>query len=433
MGEEETRGAGSLAQSEKGEERKVGQSAATGAEEGVREAEEGAKEAGQATAAEGEHGKRPLEMRALPLSGLIGIVKPPCMTSMVVLDTLKPLLASSRLFQLPPPPPDEGSVSRKRKRRDAHMRAKGMDLDVRCPKVGQGGTLDPLAEGVLVVGIGAATKKLSQFLECTKDYRAIGLLGTTTASYDSDEPVLARRPHAHVTKHTIEEALERFRGAQKQLPPLYSAIRIDGKRLFDYAREGKDPPRKVEPRDVTISSLTLTRFMDAGTHEYREPAQECSAEEKALAERARRMAGLDEGVTGATRQGGEEAGKGESEAGSAPAAFEIDMSVSSGTYVRSVVHDVGQACGSAAHVVKLVRTRQGAWVTPGHVTGDDCRVALDFALFDQAAKRLAAAKQQQRRQQGGEEPLEDGDEGEPLDEQGLAAWERALVDRMEAV
>lgn len=168
MTEEETRGAGSLATSEKGEERKVGQSAATGAEEGVREAEEGAKEAGQATAAKGEHGKRPLEMRALPLSGLIGIVKPPGMTSMVVLDTLKPLLASSRLFQLPPPPPDEGSVSRKRKRRDAHMRAKGMDLDVRCPKVGQGGTLDPLAEGVLVVGIGAATKKLSQFLECTK-------------------------------------------------------------------------------------------------------------------------------------------------------------------------------------------------------------------------------------------------------------------------
>lgn len=121
------------------------------------------------TAAAAEKTATTTMLKKLPLSGLIGIVKPSGMTSMTVLDTLKPLLASSHLFQLPAlTPEEERMASRKRKRRDMHMRNKGMDIDARCPKVGQGGTLDPLAEGVLVVGIGAGTKRLSQFLECTK-------------------------------------------------------------------------------------------------------------------------------------------------------------------------------------------------------------------------------------------------------------------------
>ena len=203
-----------------------------------------------------------------PLSGLLGIDKPSGPTSMDLLDRLKPLLASSSLFYAA----DEKRASQDRRRLKPWEKA----LQKKCggrlpPKLGQGGTLDPLAEGVLVIGIGAATKQLSQFLHCSKEYETTGLLGTSTTSYDSQEPVMCRAPHAHVDEALVRSQLPRFTGAVKQLPPVFSALRMDGKRLFEYAREGLPLPRPIEPRDVTVHELRLVAWHAPDAHAYEPP------------------------------------------------------------------------------------------------------------------------------------------------------------------
>ena len=83
--------------------------------------------------------------------------------------------------------------------------------------------------------MGSATKELQQFLHCTKDYRVTGLLGTATSSYDSKDPVVSRAPFAHIDQKLLGEKLALFKGDILQIPPLYSALRMDGKRLFEYA------------------------------------------------------------------------------------------------------------------------------------------------------------------------------------------------------
>jgi tRNA pseudouridine(55) synthase len=188
-------------------------------------------------------------------------------------------------------------------------------------------------------------------------YRTTGLLGTATTSYDSQDPILLRAPHTHVTPELLRSSIPRFTGPQQQLPPLYSAIKIDGKRLFEYAREGLQLPRPIPARSVEVKELALVGWHKAGEHQWREPEQECDETEKGLVGRVRQLAGLDPAPTEAPPSG---ATTDETEPADAPpAAFTLDMTVTSGTYVRSIVHDLGAAVGSAAHVVRLTRSRQG--------------------------------------------------------------------------
>ncbi|KAL9051044.1 MAG: hypothetical protein Q9162_006267 [Coniocarpon cinnabarinum] len=147
-------------------------------------------------------------------------------------------------------------------------------------KMGHGGTLDPSASGVLIVGVGRGTKELAKFLECTKSYEAVVLFGAATRSYDDQDAIIGRRPFSHITRERCEEALARFRGKIKQKPPIFSALKMDGKKLYEYAREGIEPPREIEKRDVDVSSLEMLEWMDGGTHEYRWPDQEAEASEK---------------------------------------------------------------------------------------------------------------------------------------------------------
>ena len=140
---------------------------------------------------------------------------------MKVIDSLCPLFIASRLFddpikRLQPVQPN------KRKRNTTHM---GL-------KIGQGGTLDPLADGVLgespcqwcvdelVIGVNRGTKHLNQFLECSKDYESTGLLGAATTTYDSEGEVLSTAPWTHVTREAVENVLDRFRGEVDQMPPM---------------------------------------------------------------------------------------------------------------------------------------------------------------------------------------------------------------------
>lgn len=152
-------------------------------------------------------------------------------------------------------------------------------------KIGHGGTLDPLATGVLIIGVGKGTKHLQDFLSCTKSYEATLLFGAATDTYDVKGRILGKAPYAHVTREKVEEALEKFRGKIMQRPPLFSALRIQGKRLYEYAREGKEVPVEIQERPVTVEKLEIMEWFEPGSHEYKWPSEEAEQEEKEVAEK----------------------------------------------------------------------------------------------------------------------------------------------------
>ncbi|KAI3620048.1 hypothetical protein CBS9595_002015 [Malassezia furfur] len=296
-------------------------------------------------------GGRKASLTDRPLSGLFAIAKPSGPTSMELLDKLKPLLASSSLFYPTNAPAPFSSAAKKLKRPKPWEKALLEKCGRLPPKIGQGGTLDPLAEGVL------------------------GLLGSATSSYDCKDPVVLRAPFSQVTEVLLREKLPLFTGEVQQIPPLYSALRMDGKRLFEYAREGIPLPRPIEARDVTVHELRLVEWLPEDKHTYRVPDMEVSEEDKQVFERMRKIAGRDhafdtmkpavsdavEANSTVNQPGAENAepepkepasedASADATASEHPAAFTLEMTVSSGTYVRSIIHDLGAACGSAAHV-----------------------------------------------------------------------------------
>lgn len=162
-----------------------------------------------------------------PVSGLFGLNKPSHVITMSMLNDLKELLSSSPVFVSQPAPissdlsssknPNQSVKNSKGKRRGGKYAKPKKESTV---KMGQGGTLDPLANGVLVVGIGEGTKQLQNFLHCSKSYRATGLLGCSTDSYDSEGKVVRRAKARHLKREDVEGVLDRFRGDLQQTPPV---------------------------------------------------------------------------------------------------------------------------------------------------------------------------------------------------------------------
>lgn len=146
-------------------------------------------------------------------------------------------------------------------------------------KLGHGGTLDPLATGVLIVGVGRGTKCLQRFLECTKTYECIVLFGAATDSYDAMGQVVSRAEYAHVTQRKVEEALERFRGKIMQKPPVFSALRVGGKRMYEFARAGVEVP-EVKAREVEVKELEMVEWLEGGCHDFHWPKEEVDNAEK---------------------------------------------------------------------------------------------------------------------------------------------------------
>jgi tRNA pseudouridine55 synthase len=167
-------------------------------------------------------------------------------------------------------------------------------------RVGHTGTLDPMATGVLVLLLGSATRLSRFILTEDKQYRATLRLGVTTTTYDAEGEVTATAA-VDVDRATIESALERFRGDILQVPPMYAAIRHQGKRLYEIAREGKEVAREARP--LTIYRLDLLDWN--------------------------------------------------------PPDLTLDVTCSSGTYIRSLAHDLGQVVGTGAHLTALRRTTSG--------------------------------------------------------------------------
>ena len=168
-------------------------------------------------------------------------------------------------------------------------------------QIGHTGTLDPFAEGVLPICIGKATR-LIEYLDDDKAYIGTVQLGKSTTTYDTEGDVI-NVSDKKVTMQEIQEALPKFRGEIQQLPPIYSAIKINGKKLYEYARKGEEV--KIQPREVNIYKLEIVNF----------------DEEKQT--------------------------------------VDLHIECSKGTYIRSIANDLGEALGCYGHLIKLVRIKAG--------------------------------------------------------------------------
>ena len=213
-------------------------------------------------------------------------------------------------------------------------------------KAGHTGSLDPLADGMLPICLGDATKISAYLLDADKYYRFRVRLGQTTATGDAEGEILETRSTEHVTREQIEQLLPRFVGEIEQLPPMYSALKHQGKRLYELAREGIEVER--ERRKVTIHSLAL------GETELPE--------------------------------------------------FELRVHCSKGTYVRTLAEDLGAALGCGAHVVALRRTGVGPYTDlrmytmeelervaeQGHAALDALLLPIDTALSAWPEVRVSA-------------------------------------------
>lgn len=236
---------------------------------------------------------------------------------------------------------------------------------------------------MLILGIGNGTKQLSKFLECTKSYEAVVLFGVESDSYDVVGKVVKRKPYEHVTRESVEGVLEKFRGRLMQRPPVFSALRVKGKRLYEYAREGKEVPVEIQKREVEVDALEVVEWIDGGKHKYHWPTQEVGNSEDASGDAKRLKSSpvpddLDTEPNTALGNGDDqeavedpsimshpeaeaaEATTEPSDTSPCPSpAVRLKMTVTSGFYVRSLAHDLGLAVGSAGLMASLVRTRQG--------------------------------------------------------------------------
>lgn len=194
--------------------------------------------------------------------------KPTGPTSAAVLNKLQEQFNPSSLFA--PWIQNEKDARQREHHNQRNKRRMNKKVTV---KIGHGGTLDPLATGVLVTAIGKGTKSLQNYLECTKEYDAVIVFGTATDTYDRVGKVVKRAPFEHITKEMVEEKLQNFRGKFMQLPPLYSAIKMDGKPLYEYARENKPLPRPIARREVDVINLEMVEWMEPGTHTHKAPEE----------------------------------------------------------------------------------------------------------------------------------------------------------------
>ncbi len=127
---------------------------------------------------------------------------------------------------------------------------------VRIKKVGHAGTLDPLASGLLIICTGKFTKRINEYMAREKEYTGTIILGAVTPTYDLESEPANQMDTSHLTPEIIRNATQAFTGAIMQVPPIHSAIKIGGKRVYELARKGKDV--KLEPRPVTISAFEIT-------------------------------------------------------------------------------------------------------------------------------------------------------------------------------
>ncbi len=193
-------------------------------------------------------------------------------------------------------------------------------------KAGHAGTLDPMATGVLPVVLGKATRLVEYLADADKAYRAVLMLGATSDTYDREGHITPRPGALMPSCELVEEALEPFRGEIEQVPPMHSAIKVGGKKLYELARAGIEVER--QPRRVTIKKLELEVFN--------------------------------------------------------PPALQIVVECSKGTYIRSLAYDLGAVLGTGAYLQDLTRTRHGPFSIEGAITLEGLQAAMQQDTWHEA-------------------------------------------------
>ena len=193
-------------------------------------------------------------------------------------------------------------------------------LDIKKIKVGHAGTLDPLATGLIIICTGKATKEIIRFQDLEKVYTARIRFGATTPSFDLETEIDATFPWEHISRQQLEETLAGMTGEQDQLPPLFSAKSVDGKRAYIMARKGEQVA--LRPQRIHIHELTMVEFQ--------------------------------------------------------PPDLEVEVRCSKGTYIRSLARDLGVKLGSGAHVTQLRRTRIGPYSVDESLTIEEFTEKLEL-------------------------------------------------------
>ncbi|MGB1041996.1 MAG: tRNA pseudouridine(55) synthase TruB [Tenacibaculum sp.] len=192
-------------------------------------------------------------------------------------------------------------------------------FDIKKIKVGHAGTLDPLATGLLIICTGKQTKNINEYQGQIKEYTGTITLGETTPSYDLETEVNETFSTAHITEEMIHETTKQFVGTIQQKPPIFSAIKKEGKRLYELARKGETT--EIKSREITISEFEITKIED----------------------------------------------------------LKVDFRVvcSKGTYIRSLAYDFGIALNSGAHLSALRRTKIGDFPVDNALSVDDFIKSLE--------------------------------------------------------
>ena len=225
-------------------------------------------------------------------------------------------------------------------------------------KVGHGGTLDPLASGVLPIALGEATKLAGRMLDATKCYEFTIGFGAQTDTLDLEGAVIATS-EVRPTMAQVEAVLPRFTGPIEQVPPAYSALKVDGKRAYDLARAGEE--FELKTRAVTVFKLSCRHpeLVSASTSPSEPPPT------------------VDEWMLKQVQHDGVEA-------------ITLSATVSKGTYIRSLARDIALALGTVGHVTMLRRTRAGPFSLDQAITLDKLALAAKGRALDGAVLPLSA-------------------------------------------
>ena len=220
-------------------------------------------------------------------------------------------------------------------------------LGLKRLKVGHAGTLDPLASGVMILCTGKCTKLIDQLQAGTKEYVATLRLGCTTPSFDAEHPIDAIYPTSHITQAAIEEALSRFRGSIWQVPPVYSACKVEGRRAFDYIRQGEDVELKAKELVIDELELLDLHLPEQGlVSPHVDEVAKMAREDIHIKDYGRDKETYE--IAEATNIDTEHL-----------TYLQIRVVCSKGTYIRALARDIGQALGSGAYLIGLRRTRVG--------------------------------------------------------------------------
>ncbi len=204
---------------------------------------------------------------------------------------------------------------------DAVKRVRGAltrRMKVKKLKVGHAGTLDPLATGVMVICTGRATKRIDELQAGVKEYIATLALGATTPSFDLETEIDATYPINHITSELVKETLRKFHGTIQQVPPAFSAVKIDGQRAYKMARKGQTPELKA--KILVIDDIELLQY-------------------------------AQDQIT-------------------------LRIVCSKGTYIRALARDIGEALGSGAHLTALRRTRVGDFTIDKCISVDEAAAMI---------------------------------------------------------